>query len=217
MKQRFWTNNFYAMVATISATLLVTGAVARADILYRWDTGVFTERFNDSEGTETEDNWCTNGFAVVDGGTRLLSIEYPSGENFTDQPVTAVVYQGADISDPSAGGGLVLLQSTDTTITVVRGGTATIVLDTPVDLNVGDVFYAGLLIRGVTGDLFPFYNDGTIPLGHSFFDVGPAQGAPYDITMTQNATVNGGTHPVVDSGVQSPGTTLLRVNATATP
>jgi hypothetical protein len=31
MKQGFWTNNFYAIGATISATLLVTGAVARAD------------------------------------------------------------------------------------------------------------------------------------------------------------------------------------------
>jgi hypothetical protein len=35
--------------------------------------------------------------------------------------------------------------------------------------------------------------------------------------MTDNATVLGGTHPVVGDGVQSPGNLLLRVNATITP
>jgi hypothetical protein len=205
------------VIIAVFAAIAVGRPVARADIVYRWDTGFSTERFNDSEGVETEDNWVANAFTVVDGGTRLLSIEYQSGAPFVDQPISAVIYQGFDDMDPSAGGGLVRLQTTDTTITSSIGSTFTIVLDTPVDMNVGDVFYAALLIRGVTGDLFPFYNDATIPLGHSFFDVGPEQGAPYDLDSTQNATVNGGTHPVVDSGVQSPGTTLLRVNATDTP
>ena len=129
--------------------------------------------------------------------------------------MTAVIYQGVDISDPSAG--LTRIQTTDTTISGLRFDVVTITLDTPVDLNVGDVFYAALLIPGVTGDLFPFFNDTVSAQGHSFFDVGPKQGAPYDLDMTANATVNGGTHPVVGPGVQSPGNTALRVNATATP
>ncbi len=224
MKHR--TKHFCVMVVGILATLLVAGAVAGAKriptnktgvqgiIQYRWDTLPFTERFNNSEGVETEDNWVANAFVVVDGGTRLLSIEYPLGETFTKRPVTAVIYMGTDISDPS---GLVRIQTTETSVTGLQGDNATIVLDVPVDLNVGDVFYAALLIRNVTGDLFPFYNQGISPLGHSFFDVGPAQGAPYDLDMTQNVTVLGGTHPVVDGGVQSPGNLFLRVNATSTP
>jgi len=202
------------ILGMVAAAVMVGASVARADIVYRWDSGQFTERFNNSQGTETEDNWVANAFAVVDGGTRLLSIDYPMGENFVARPVTAVIYMGVDISDPS---GLGRIQTTDTTVTGLRGDVATIVLDKPVDLNVGDVFYAALLIPGVTGDLFPFFNDTIAPQGHSFFDVGPKQGAPYDLDMTQNATVNGGTHPVVNGGVQSAGNTWLRVNATDTP
>ena len=35
--------------------------------------------------------------------------------------------------------------------------------------------------------------------------------------MTQNATVLGGTHPVVGAGVQSPGNLALRVDASPVP
>ena len=223
MKHR--TKNFWVMVVGILATLLVAGAVARPEriptnkrgvnglIQYRWDTLPATERFNNSATVEPEDNWVANAFEVVDGGTRLLSIEYPLGETFINQPVTAVIYQGNDISDPS---GLVRIQTTETTITGTAGTNATIVLDDPVDLNVGDVFYAAILIRDVPGNLFPFFNQGTSPLGHSFFDVGPEQSAPYDLDMTGNATVLGGNHPVVGLA-QSPGNLFLRVNATNTP
>jgi len=200
---------------TAVCALILGASIASAQVVYQWDTGVFGERFNNSEGTETEDNWVANAFEVIDGGTELLSIDYVLGESFTDRPVTAVIYQGVDISDPSAG--LTRIQTTDTTISGVRGAVVTITLDTPVDLNVGDVFYAALLIPGVTGNLFPFNNDTVSPQGHSFFDVGPKQGAPYDLDMTANATVNGATHPVVGPMVQSPGNTALRVNATATP
>jgi hypothetical protein len=54
-------------------------------------------------------------------------------------------------------------------------------------------------------------------LAQSFFDVGPNQGDPYDLDMTQNATVLGGTRPVVGAGVQSAANLVLRVNATAVP
>jgi len=209
--------NFSVLIVITLATFLIAGTVARADVVYIYDSGTPTERFNNSKGTETEDNWVANAFAVVEGGTRLLSIDYPIGENFVAQPVTAVIYQGADISDPSAGGGLVRVQTTEALVTGDRGTIQTIVLDAAVDLNVGDVFYAALLIRNVTGNLFPFYNDGVLPQGHSFFDVGPAQSAAYDLDVTTNATVLGATHPVVGAGVQSPGNLFLRVNATDTP
>ena len=208
-------NKFYVMTGILALVIAVPSA--RAQMVYRWDNGSSTERFNDSEGVETEDNWVANAFTVVDGGTRLLSIELPVGDSFVNQPVSATIYLGADISDPSAGGGLVRVQSNDSMITTVLGTVVTLVFDPPVDMNVGDVFYASVLLPQVDGAHFPFFNDGAMVLNHSFFDVGPAQGAPYDLDMTQNATVNGGTHPVVHSGVQSAGTTLLRVNATATP
>jgi len=82
---------------SIVAALLVTGTLARADVLYRVDSGPATERFNNSAGTENEDNWVANAFVVIDGGTELVSIEYPMGTSFIDQPVTAVIYQGVDI------------------------------------------------------------------------------------------------------------------------
>ena len=208
-------NMFYVMAGFVALVIAVPSA--HAQMVYRWDNGSSTERFNNSEGTETEDNWVANAFTVVDGGTRLLSIQLPIGDTFVNQAVSATIYLGADISDPSAGGGLVRLQTNDSMITTLLGDTVTLVFDPPVDMNVGDVFYASVLLPQVDGAHFPFYNDGAMILNHSFFDVGPTQGAPYDLDMTQNATVNGGTHPVVHSGVQSAGTTLLRVNADVTP
>src|SRR6266849_6816174 len=205
-------NKFYVLAGILALVIAVPSA--RAQVVYRWDNGSSTERFNNSEGVETEDNWVANAFTVVDGGTRLLSIELPVGDAFVNQAVTASIYLGSSITDPT---GLVRVQSNDSTITTVLGTVVTLVFDPPVDMNVGDVFYASVLLPQVDGAHFPFFNDGAMVLNHSFFDVGPAQGAPYDLDMTQNATVNGGTHPVVHSGVQSAGTTHLRVNATATP
>jgi hypothetical protein len=214
MKQRFCVRHLCVITTFCLAALFLSGPFSRADVVYRYDTGAATERYNNSEGVETEDNWVATAFVVVAGGTRLVSIDYPMGETYFAQPVSAVIYSGADISDPSAGGGLVRLQTTDTTLTGAAGDVATLTLDTPVDFNEGDVFYAAILIPGVTGDKFPFFNDTSAPSGHSFFDVGPAQGAAYDLDNTANATVLGATHPVVGAGVQSAGDTWLRVNAT---
>jgi hypothetical protein len=205
--------NKFNMIAGIVA-LVVAVPAARAQMVYQWDNGTFTERFNNSETTEVEDNWVANGFTVVDGGTRLLSITLPVGDVFVDQAVSASIYIGADISDPS---GLVRIQTNDSVINTIAGDVVTLVFDPPVDLNVGDVFYASVLLPQVDGTLFPFYNDHNLVLNHSFFDVGPTQGAPYDLDSTANATANGATHPVVGAGVQSTGTTILRVNAIATP
>jgi len=205
-------------VAVFAAMLFGAQAV-RAQHVYQWDTGFIGESFNNSEGTETEDNWVGNAFQVVTGGTHLTSIDLGLGTGVTNRPVTVLIYLGEDISNPCAGGGLHdPIYQQDTIINGNPGDLLNIPLNPAVDLQVGDVFYAAILMRGVTGDIFPFLNDTSVPLGHSFFDVGPAQGAPYDLTVQSwRHTVFGGTHPVVDSGVQSPGSLILRVNSTGGP
>jgi hypothetical protein len=210
------------------AVLLGAGTIACADVVYQNDqwppaSGGY-EIFNCSETTETEDNWVANSFQVVEGGTRLLSISFGLSQPLTSQDAFAVIYMGADLLDPSAGGGLVRLATTHVRIT--HGpeiGMVTIRLDDPVDLQVDDIFYAALMLPGIPGNVFPFTLDRFTdlppppPLSQSFFDVGPEQSAPYDLDMTQNATVVGGTHPVVGAAVPHPANLVLRVNATATP
>jgi len=217
MKRQLRAKVLALLVGAAFAALMSQASVARAQVRYQLDQGAFTERFNNSELDETEDNWVANSYQVVDGGTHIIAIEFPIGQAYTNKPASAVIYQGADLLDPSAGGGLVRLSTTDFVINSQPGDLITVTLDTPVDFNVDDIFYAAVLVPAVQfpgGMEFPWYNDGTLLLNRSFFDVGPAQGAPYDLDNTANATVNGGTHPVVDSGVQSPGTTLIRAIGT---
>ncbi len=215
-------------LVAVVAVLLGAGTIALAGSVYQDDMWPPPppdqyEIFNNSEGTETEDNWVANSFQVVAEGTRLVSITFLLGQNVTNQPVSAVIYMGADLYDPSAGGGLVRIATTNATLTA-SAGFVTVPLDNPVDLNEGDIFYAALLMPSIPGSLFPFSmdydftNPGNSPpfLGQSFFDVGPNQGDPYDLDMTQNATVAGGIHPVVGMA-QDAGNFVIRVNATTTP
>jgi hypothetical protein len=209
--------------------LLSAGTFVNAQGLYQLDWG---GNFNTSAAAEVEDNWVANSFTVSrTDRTHLVSIILPIAANFTNQAISALVYKGSDVYDPTAGGGLVLLSKTDTTITTTSGTVVTLTLDTPVDLNVGDVFYAAVLIPGVgPGDqVFPFYADTgsgsgiggllqTQPLGRSFFDTGLTVGGAYDVNQgSANVTVLGGTHPVVGPGIQSPGNFALWVYATASP
>ena len=211
MHLRTWKSRLCPAVLGILTAVLVSGSSARADYVYQLDDGSPEELFNNSETTETEDNWVANSFQVVADGTRLVSISLYLGQAYSNQDTFAVIYLGSSLTDPS---GLVRIATTEASVTGSAGSYATITFDQPVDLNEGDIFYAAVLLPGVPGNFFPFGNDTNGPLGQSFFDVGPAQGAPYDLDMTQNATVLGGTHPVVDSGVQSAGNLMLRVNAT---
>ena len=142
----------------------------------------------------------------------------------SNQPVCAVIYLGADLYDPSAGGGLVRIATTDVTVTAATNTVVTIPLDNSVDLNEGDIFYAALLLPGVPATVFPFTMDYDFShpelsppfLGQSFFDVGPTQGAAYDLDMTQNATLAGQIHPVVGFAMDA-GNYVIHVNATTTP
>jgi len=205
------------LVGAAFAALMSQASVARAQVRYQLDSGAPTQRFNNSELDETEDNWVANSYQVVDGGTHIIAVEFPIGTAYSNKPASAAIYQGFDLLDPTAGGGLIRLSTTDFVINSQQGDTITVVLDTPADLNVDDIFYVAVLIPQVQfpgGTEFPWYNDGTTLLNRSFFDVGPAEGAPYDLDNTANATVNGATHPVVGPDVQSPGTTFIRAIAT---
>jgi hypothetical protein len=217
MKQELGLKNFSVLVVGVVASVMLAGGVARAQYLYKWDDQPAAERFNNSADVETEDNWVANGFQVVPAGTRLLNVEYQLGNDFTNQNVWVIIYQGCSIDDACACGGLVELQRLLTNISGTQGQTVTIPLTTPINLNVGDVFYAALLIRNVTGDVFPFFNDLAVPHGHSFFDVGYYQGGPYDLDV-QHFSIkrNGEIHQVVGFA-QDPGNTVLRVNATTAP
>jgi hypothetical protein len=124
------------------------------------------------------------------------------------------------------------LQRIATTTTILAASNfnpffQTITLDSPVDLAVGDIFYAALLVPQNPGNVYPFSSDHfytgedglsppVTPLGRSFFDVGPQQGAPYNLDQTGNLTVLGNAHPVVGFA-QDPGNLVLRVNASVTP
>ncbi len=207
MMQRFRISTFVLTVVGLVATL-TWAPTARAQIVYQYDSGIYTELFNNSEGVETEDNFVGNLFTVVAGGTRLLSFDLGVGRNVApNTPISLVIYDST----------LARVHTTETTVTGAEGSIVNLALDNPVDFNEGDSFLAAVLIRMVPGDWFPFLNDGQSPHGFSYFDVGPQQGAPYDLDNLTNLTLLGDTHPVVGAGVQSPGDLFLRVRADVTP
>jgi hypothetical protein len=198
----------------VFTVLLLSSAPARAQITYAQAESGNVFRYNLSETDETEDNWITNAYTVVAGGTRLNSITLAVAETYTNRPVTLAIYSGSSLTDPTT---TVRIATTDTTFSSPPV-LVTIPLDTPVDLNEGDIFFAAVLLRAVPGTEFPFLIATGAPSGSSFFDVGPAQGAPKDLDDNTNATLNGGIHPVVGStAVDVAGNWILRVDATATP
>jgi hypothetical protein len=200
--------------------------VARAQVTYQIDgwppaTGNY-EIFNNSAGTETEDDWVANSFQAVAGGNRLNSLSFAVGNALTNRPVTIAIYTGTSLTNPS-GLTRIVPSTTNVNVTAAAGAVQTIPFATPVDLPVGQIFYAAILMRGVPGNLFPFTNDHFTPgpsppfQMRSFFDVGPTQGGSYNLDNTANATLLGGTHPVVGGGVQSAANLVLRINASAVP
>jgi hypothetical protein len=202
---------------------------ARADIVYQNENLPplsAHEFFNNSQGTETEDSWVANAFQVVAGGTHITSFTFLVGEtsagaNIPSLALTYCLYTGTSLTSP-AGLSRIAGSTNSTTLTNPAVNTfVTLNLATPIDLPVGQVFYAAMLAPGTPGNIFPFSSDfgqtgGPPPLGRSFFDVGPTQGAPYNLDVTTNATVLGGSHPVVTQA-QDPGNLALRVNAVPAP
>jgi hypothetical protein len=213
------------------ALLMSSETFAHAQHLFNLDWG---EAFNNSANGEVEDNWVANSFTISGTDrTHIVAIILPIFATFNNQPISALIYQGVDMNDPTQG--LTLLQRTDTTITTTSGQIVTLTLDTPVDFNVGDIMYAAVLIPGIDppdannlSGVFPFYLDvgtgsglggllQTQPLQQSFFDVGATMGGAWDPSQgVANITVMGGTHPVVGVA-QDPGNLALWVYGTAAP
>jgi hypothetical protein len=206
----------------ILTALLGASPLVHAQSAYQLDDGSREERFNNSSGNDTEDNWVANSFRVTPFQNVLTGITFQLGENYTNRPITALIYTGTSLTDPHAGSGLTRVSTTTTTVTGTNGQFVTIPID-PLTLPVDQVFWAALLLRGVPANQFPFSNDLDNPLGRSWFDVGPAQGAPYNVDNTNNARVFGAmNHPVVPCPpgvfcIQDPGNLLLRVEATPEP
>lgn len=211
-----------AVVAALAAVL-----PARASHLYtlynpQTTSQLFNTPFNNSSGNEPEDNFVANSFQVVPGGEKLTSITVLYGAPFNGFPsgpglppgtqVTAAIYTGSSLTDPTAGGGLQRIVASTTTVPLSATKTyipsafpppynnypvyqQTIQLAQPVVLQPGQIFYAALLIRNVPASVLPFfelaplfmnpYPPGDI-MDQSFFDVGPSMSAP--ITWTTPKT-----------------------------
>jgi hypothetical protein len=183
----------------------------------RVDDGTSEESFNNSAGSETEDNWVANSFQAGAAGDTITSVSFQIGQaTYTNRAITVLLYTGSSLTNPHAGSGLTLISQTDTTFSGTNGNLVTIPLATPVTLPPNQVYWAALLLRGVPSNQFPFANDKDAPAGRSWFDVGPTQGGSYNVNNTSRATVLGGTHPVVGAGVQSAGNLILRVNTVGT-
>jgi hypothetical protein len=214
MKRQFGRKGFLSAVSAL-ALLLLTGTFAHAQHFYTLD---WPQIFNNSATpTDTQDDWVANSYTVTSSGMNIVSISIPIYDSFTNQTMTGLIYQGFDVADPTAGGGLLLKAQKDVTFT--SPGIVTITFDTPVAFNSGDIFYAAVLMRAVPANKYPFYNDTSYvrsPI-RSFFDTGLTFGGTYDINQlpdnSANITPLGGTHPVVGPGVQDPGTLALWVNA----
>jgi hypothetical protein len=207
--------------------LLFTGAFARAQYIFQFDWG---ESFNNSAtGNDAEDSWVANSYTIANANqTNIVSISLPFADTFTNQPISGFIYQGFDLNDPTANGGLVLKARKDTTFSSVPGTILTIALDTPVTFNVGDIMYVAVLIPGVPGSKFPFQLDIGVGsgfggllmtqfLGRSFFDVGMTPSGAWDVNQgSGNITPMGGTHPVVGPGIQDAGNLALWAQAATT-
>jgi hypothetical protein len=216
MNLRFGRGSFYLSVLCAFTAVLFSSTLAHGQAFYSYD---WTESFNNSAtSSDTEDNWVANSYTASSAGVKIVSITIPIRDTFTDQPISALIYQGFDLLDPTAGGGLILMARQDTTITtrLGYGDIVTVTFENPVTLNPGDIFYAAILIPGVPGGKFPFRNDTGRYTGRSFFDVGLTFGGPYDINQLPDNSFNitplGGTHPVLGPGIQGAGILSLWVN-----
>jgi hypothetical protein len=210
--------SFYRKVLGACAALLFahTFAHGQAFPTYQLD---WTAPFNNSAtGADTEDNWVANSFTALSDATKIVSVSLPIVYSFTEQPITALIYQGFDLMDPTAGGGLMLMAQQDATFSHTPGtfSIVTVTFDNPVTFNPGDIFYAAVLIRDVPPDKYPFLLNGTSLRGQSFFDVGLTLGGSYDINQlpaySANVTPLGGVHPVLGGGIQDAGTLTLWAN-----
>src|SRR5438128_6846132 len=103
MKPRFGGGRFYGSVLCALVALLFTGTFARAQHLFQLDWGM---TFNNAPTNDSEDNWVANSFPInLADRTHVVSVTLPIGDTFANQPISALIYQGFDLQDPTSGGG----------------------------------------------------------------------------------------------------------------
>lgn len=213
--------------------LLLAAPCLRAQLTYQldgWPPGGTTqyEIFNNSLGTEVEDCWVANSFQVVAGGNVINSLTFALGNAQPAVPtltlqVTVLLYTGTSLTNPAGLVRIVPATNTVTLTNVPTGSLQTINFAVPTFMSTGQIFYAAILIRGVTGATFPFVSDfftpGPSPANQlrSFFDVGPTMGGAYNVDNTANATRLGLAHPVLGGSAQTAANLVLRVNASPIP
>jgi methionine-rich copper-binding protein CopC len=186
---------------------------------YSLDNGSGGQRFNNSFGGETEDDWVANSFQVNPGGETLSSVSFLLGENYTNRAITVLVYTGSSLTNPHAGSGLTRISTTDTTVTGTSGTFVTLPFSSPVTLSDGQVYWVALLVRNVpsgSAGQFPFWIDTNAAKGQSWYDVASTRGGSYNVDDTSRATVFGGKHPVLGGAAQPAGNLMLRVNSVGT-
>src|SRR5438128_10893426 len=119
MKQQFGRMSSLLTVLGAFTALLFSGTLAHGQAYYQLD---WNERFNNSAGTsDIQDCWVANSYTASSSGSNIVSISLPIGDTFTNQPISALIYQGFDLMDPTAGGGLMLLGRKDTTFSSHAG------------------------------------------------------------------------------------------------
>src|SRR5579862_3641825 len=113
------------VLSAVAGLALGASSVASADVIYQVENlaaGSSHEFFNNSAGTETEDNWVANSFQITAGGTHVTQIQFLCGSSnglanpppFSNVPITAALYTGSSLTNPDAGSGLSrIVASTD--------------------------------------------------------------------------------------------------------
>ncbi len=201
--------------STISA-LTGNGSVTNGGYSnFQIDNNLVFQGFNNSFGTEVEDNWVANVF-TTNLATQLnsISLTVNSALNSTNLPspfITAALYTG------SPGTGLTLVPGSVNTVALnaTSGQLVTVPFAVPQNMSAGQTFTAALLIKNVPGNVFPFQMASSGTNTNSYWDVSSPIGSvnTFDLVAPHSPTLNGLNYPS-NGPVNANGTTVIRVNAT---
>lgn len=197
------------VIAAITLSMVMP---AWAGFTYQLDNGTPAGGgWNNSSGTEVEDNWVANSFTAVADGTSITAVKWLAAADMTGSTAQVMIYAGSSLTSSAR---LTLLAASNE---VILGSPVDGLYSIPVAANVaeGDIFFGAVLIRNVTA--YPWYVDSADFLGRSFFDVGPTMSGAYDINNTSTAVPFGTAHPTIGPGSNSPNNVMVRVEAVPEP
>src|SRR6185312_10529712 len=112
-----------AVVCAAIALLSITANRSGAQVTYSVTSAGVYAGFNNSMGSETEDDFVANSFTVVAGGTHLTDVVYmpTPGQVQANQSATVAIYTGSSLTNPSADGGLSRIIASTTSVTLASG------------------------------------------------------------------------------------------------